>query len=278
MISGEKIQKLADISLCNEFNSIIVEQIRNINQNIFKIDDIDPENIKNYKTIFVYTHCLIEFFNKFFKYLNPETVLITHNSDHCVDETFLKYLEDNTISKWYCQNRLVKHPKLFSIPIGIANSQWPHGNQDSLAHIRMTYNTKYNLVFKNFDKSTNTNERNYCDDITSRHGILMSQRVTNEEYWMKIATSMFVISPPGNGIDCHRIWECLYLKSVPVVLEHEALQQFKHLPILMVKSWHEVTIPFLQGKVQNYTNIDWDSIKELYIEYWRDTIIQPHII
>ena len=272
MISGEQFQKLSEVGLYSELNCIIEDQVQMLDQNIEKIGDLDVNSIKNYKKIFVYTHFLEDFFNKYYEYLAPDTILISHNSDHCVTEQFLKYLNGNKISKWFCQNRLVSHPKLASIPIGIANSQWPHGDQNKIKHIKDLRVKKNNLVYKNFDKSTNRDARFYCDEVTNKNGIFMSPRTSNEEYWMKIANAKFVISPPGNGIDCHRIWECLYLKSIPVVLRHEALMQFKHLPILFVNKWEEVNIEFLRNKVGDFNKVDWDDIKELDINYWKNII------
>ena len=81
---------------------------------------------------------------------------------------------------------------------------------------------------------------------------------------------MFVISPPGNGIDCHRIWECLYLGAIPVVKNNIAFSQFSHLPILWIDSWEEVTIPFLESKISHITN---KVIQELDIKYWYNKII-----
>lgn len=272
MISGEKFQQLAEISICSKIDCIIENQLRSMKQNLVTIDELQPENIKNYNKIFVYTHHLPDFFNKYFEHLNSNIILITHNSDHCVNETFLKYLECDKISKWFCQNKHIEHPKLYSLPIGIANSQWAHGDQEMIKSIRNTHTLKSNLVFKNFDKATNVLERSICDDITNKNGIPMSPRVTNKEYLSNIACSMFVISPPGNGIDCHRIWECLYLRTIPVTLNHTALNQFKHLPILFVDNWEEVTVEFLQLKVSYYNTINWDIINELDIQYWKDLI------
>jgi hypothetical protein len=83
---------------------------------------------------------------------------------------------------------------------------------------------------------------------------------------------MFVISPPGNGIDCHRIWEALYLRTVPVVKYHESFSQFKHLPILFVNNWDEVTIDNLQSSINIFKNIDFNYIQELTINYWSNLI------
>lgn len=97
----------------------------------------------------------------------------------------------------------------------------------------------------------------------------MSNKTDITRYLNYISKSKFVISPPGNGIDCHRIWECMFLGTTPIVLYNECFSQFNHLPILFVDSWEEVTTESLRNKVDNYS---FDNIKELTLDYWREKI------
>ncbi len=280
MISGEQFQKLSQISLYTETNDIIENQNNCLEQNLVKISDLDVNEIKKYNIIFVYTHFLENFFDKFYNHLKNDTVIISHNSDARVDEKFFKYLEGNKIKKWYCQNRFIIHDKLVSLPIGLANSQWPHGTQALITKVKDLNLEKEILVYKNFDKSTNRDARFHCDTVTSINGIPMGSQTSNEEYWMNIAKSAFVISPPGNGIDCHRIWECLYLKAMPVVLKHEALSQFDDLPILFVDSWDDVTVDFLKYKLpesrlllEKYHDKKFSNLKVTDIDFWKKIIV-----
>jgi hypothetical protein len=274
MISGELLQSIAEISLYDEMTDLIRNQNQCMPQKLVKISDLESSQIKKYKVIYVYTHFLDSFFNKFFEHLNDNTILITHNSDLGIHSNYLKYLEGNKIKKWYCQNRETSHPKLFSIPIGLANSQWPHGNQDLIKNIRGKNNKKDILVYKNFDINTNSYERNLCNSVTNNNGIPLSTPQTISDYWNTISKSVFIISPPGNGIDCHRVWESLYLRCVPVIKDHEAFSQFKYLPILFVKNWEEVTIDFLRSKVSLYQDREkLFDIPLLEIDYWRNIIL-----
>ena len=119
MISGELFQSLSQISFCTEKNCIINDQLASMPQNVHLIHTFPVEEIKNYSKIFIYSHDIHPFFTKFFDHLADDTVIITHNSDIGVDSSCFKYLESPKIKKWFCQNRYIIHPKLFSIPIGI---------------------------------------------------------------------------------------------------------------------------------------------------------------
>jgi hypothetical protein len=56
---------------------------------------------------------------------------------------------------------------------------------------------------------------------------------------MLVERSKFVVSPPGNGYDCHRTWEAIYLGAVPIVLkEYWPFQKYR-LPVLVVDTWEE---------------------------------------
>ena len=274
MISGELFQSLAQISFCTDVPEIIFNQAQSMPQRLALIDETSEQDIKNYKTVYIYTQFLDHFFAKFYDHLTEGTTIISHNSDYAVEERHLKYLAGNKIKAWYCQNREVHHEKLFSLPIGLANSQWPHGNQQLITNIRDKNNTKEYLVYKNFDINTNTYERTTCHYITQQNNIPLSTHTTIENYWTVLSKSIFAISPPGNGIDCHRIWEALFLRTVPIVKYHEAFSQFKHLPILFVNSWEEVTIPFLKEKSKDYINKpEMFDIPLLDIDYWKQLIV-----
>ncbi len=273
LISGEKLQNLAEITIVfsDTIGDIEKRQLPKLNNFILlERGETIPDIIKEAESIFIYTHDLEIFFDRIYKHLTKNITLLSHNSDHLVDSKFIKYLEEDRITKWYCQNKVVNHPKLFSLPIGIANSMWPHGNQESIIKIRK--NIKKNiLVYKNFNIDTNTHERLLCNSITDKNGIHMSATYSNEVYWQNLNNSLFAISPPGNGIDCHRIWESIALRCSPVVLKNKAFDQFNHLPILFVDSWDQVTPEYLQSKVDLVKTFNFD-IPELTVEYWRKII------
>ena len=275
LISGENLQELADLTIIFEdqrHENLWKIQINNITCKyvVLRPSDKLPDVIFKAKSIFIYTHALPLFFERVFPSLQEPITLLSHNSDHGVDNTFKEYLDDNRIVKWFCQNRLINHPKLFSFPIGIANSQWEHGNQKLFKSIVNKNLPKEFLVYKNFDIGTNSYERNLCHAVTQRNGIPMSSKTTIPEYWDILAKSAFVISPPGGGIDCHRIWEALYFKTIPIVQSHISFSQFEHLPILFIDKWEDVTVARLRKEAQAL-NINWD-IKELKLDYWKSSI------
>jgi hypothetical protein len=227
---------------------------------------------ENENKVFIYGHDLDLFFNETFPKINKPIKIISHNADEGVEERFAKYLDSDKIIKWYAQNAVLNHPKLIPIPIGIANKQWPHGNLDTLKEVLDNAGHKKNiLVYKNFDISTNTHVRQRINLITNNNQIFMSGNLPHEQYLKTMASSLFIISPPGNGVDCHRIWEALYLKCIPVVENNICFRGFEDLPILFIKDWNEVTIPYLRSKIDYFSSKQFD-MQKLKLSYWRKLI------
>lgn len=271
MISGEQFQALTEISFCKERNCIIDDQLKSQPQNVRLIDEFPVTEISSYKKIFIYSHDVDHFFNKFGNHLGPNTTIVTHNSDIGFEKERLHYLDNPNIVKWFAQNRAVSHGKLFTIPIGIANSQWSHGNKQTILDVASKKFKKEYFIYKNFDIGTNYNKRTEVNRITLEQLIPMDGKRPFYQYLEIVAKTCFVISPPGNGVDCHRIWECLSLGTVPVVEWHECYSQFEHLPIVFIKDWHEVNIEFLRTKMPLLEKFN-EPIKELDINYWRTLI------
>lgn len=79
----------------------------------------------------------IDFVKHFFELYKPtsEYILITHNGDLGVTSEHMDILNDPHLMVWFAQNIHIEHPKLTSIPIGIANEIWPHGDVNILNEI-----------------------------------------------------------------------------------------------------------------------------------------------
>ena len=53
----------------------------------------------------------------------------------------------------------------------------------------------------------------------------------------------FVLAPEGNGLSTHRAWEVMYVGTLAVIKEVNAMMdgQYRGMPVMMVRDWDEVT-------------------------------------
>lgn len=229
--------------------------------------DID----KKPKKIFLKTDWIELFKVKVLPKIDYNFTLITHNADRAAPSGNFDLLNDNRLTKWYGMNIDAVHEKLQPIPIGIANEKWPHGNKDVLVEICNAYIDKTNLVYSNFDINTNINERirflNFVQDssfITHDVNVLKF-----ESYLKRLKSFKYVISPPGNSIDCHRIWESIYLGVIPIVERHPALDFFQDLPILFVDNIKQITPELLEHK---YIKLQANIKEKAYMSFYKNLL------
>lgn len=85
-----------------------------------------------------------------------------------------------------------------------------------------------------------------------------------ETFLNNMAQCKFVICPRGNAIDCHRNWEVMYMRRVPVMKRHPYLELlFNDYPVLFVDDYSDVTEQLLldndhlfeQAKQMDLTNL-----------------------
>jgi len=203
---------------------------------------------------------------------DSEFTLVTHNSDINFDKEYVEAVVEffPHMIHWYTQNLLYNHPKVSPIPIGIGNPKWSHGNQTRFKDLIKKDIKKSNNVYINFNVSTNARARNYClhqlntsiqttypnAAVLQDHDEFVNS--TQEKYLTDIASSYFTVPPIGNGVDCHKTWEALYMKSVPIVTRWFGVEKFKEqgIPFLILDDWSD------------FKNLKLD--KELYDEVWGD--------
>jgi hypothetical protein len=185
----------------------------------------------------------IDFVKQFFEIWNEgEFVLVTHNGDTPIDSNFISELNNTNLIKWYGQNVNIDHYKLKSIPIGIANETWDHGDEKIFFEVIEKEYQKERLVYANFDINTNLNERGKCIREITKNGIVISNRKPFKKFLEEISKSYFVVSPNGNGVDCHKIWESIYLGSIPIVTDSINIKFYTDLPIYVINDWSDFRI------------------------------------
>ena len=89
--------------------------------------------------------------------------------------------------------------------------------------------------------------------------------------WKKQTTYAFVLSPHGNGLDCHRTWEALCLGCIPIVKTSPLDNMYDGLPVLVVNDWKDITIELLQNTVDNYKDRPF-IYEKLSLSYWMNKI------
>ncbi len=233
--------------------------------------DIRPSKVKRGNTIFVKTDYIKEFFTYIHPRIHHPYILITHNSDDHVPGKCARYLDDDKLIAWFGQNKdNCNHPKMHSIPIGLANKCWAHGDVDIFKKMQNvpTLCERNFLLYMNFSVGTFYEERSKVADLFKNNSYCyVSPPKELSVYLEDLALSKFVLSPRGNGLDCHRTWEALLMGAIPIVKTSSLDPMYKNLPVVIVNDWEEIDADFLHQKYEEFLTHDFEREK-MYIDYW----------
>ena len=270
-IQGERFQDLCSVQI----SKLEHKQFESTSDSI-DIDDYDFTNYDNAELVYVNSSLLnttkpklieSKLYDKLSEFRNPFR-LVLHNSDDEFGEKQLKYLDIPNCKKIYTQNMNVKHPQVEPLPIGIANSCWDWGDSKIMDEVinEGFSDTNPLFIYANFTKGDGVRyeRRKDCYDILSENGIIMQESTDYKSYLQELKKHKFCLSPEGNGIDCYRTWEALYMKTIPICKRSVMVEEFaKTFPIYIVDDWKEFDIDDVW---KSYDSFNWDNWDKLDFE------------
>lgn len=179
-------------------------------------------------------------------------------------------------------NNISTNKNSYGIPLGITNDcedsslHKIYGNKEIMLDVCNEDIQKDKLLYMNFSLNTYPHERTKISNSFSNKKWCFSGNIENtlqgrKKFLQEIKSSKFVLCPRGNGIDTHRLWETLYMGSIPIVKYETAHKQFIDLPILFITDWNHIDERFLEEKYEQIINQDYE-IEKLKISFWFDFI------
>jgi hypothetical protein len=303
IISGDKVVGLCDFVIAtheiinfhkniDEFISVDkIILIRNFNNINYKtLNNIFIKSGKKCIKLFIYTHLLdvlidIDFFNHLNKDL--EYVLYFHNSDHSLNKKHQNIASDNYphIKKIYTQNPEIDSPKVNLLPIGLANSMWPHGDTIEFYNA-MKSNYMYkksNGIYININTNTFGYRKTILDKLRNNNWKLSASK-PYKDYLNELSSHYFCLCIRGNGIDTHRFWESLYLGVIPVIINNEETDctvfvnllnklglpfyEIKSLDVFRNTTENELFNDKMYRKIIYRLNSSIQNLKQLKLEYY----------
>jgi hypothetical protein len=124
-----------------------------------------------------------------------------------------------------------------------------HSNNQSnkLLLLNFDANTDPTGLRKKMWKSVCENNESYVQCYGKPNGVSVSSLPT---IYKRNRQHPLWLSPRGNGLDCHRTWEALYLDAIPIVWHSTLDSLFTNLPIIVIKDWSEINEQFLRTQLR----------------------------
>jgi len=255
----------------------------------------DFSKIVGGSTVYI-TGSAVPAFIRQFKSIPHRIVLVSGDCDETISEDilssheFLEFIEQDKIIHWFSQNCTIHHPKISQIPIGLdyhtlakKDSSWgpkatPVEQEASLKAIQkrsVPFYKRKAQCYSNFHLNNNGkfgSERHLAiKEIPENVVFYEPKKLSRDESWRVQSEYAFVISPPGNGLDCHRTWEALCLGCIPIVKSSFLNPLYRDLPVLIVNSWSDITSTKLEAVIDEFRNKSFNFDK-LQLSYWMNMI------
>ena len=238
----------------------------------------DPETIKDGDIVYCDTHDILSYKNVLNKRKN--LIIITHNSDHFLcdgpsnNKKGISVDELTCYSLWFGQNSYSK--QVISLPIGFENRRWEQYFGPKTEILNKVQNSEINplkSVYLNCKKTTSLQERTDCYNKASKMNFVTvdHHKLSYQEYLTKIKNHKFVMSPRGNGLDCHRTWETLAMKRVPILKREGSYERlYKNIPVLFVDQWEDL---YKINFEEEYSKFSFKEQDYLKFKFWEDLIL-----
>jgi|694.fasta_scaffold142264_2 hypothetical protein len=267
-IDGDFFESLSDFSYGDIYSSNLLQP--------------DEHNLKlifdkyEHPKIFIETGRVFEIFKNLSYFTDRKCDVICHNSDVTFDERIYKFIPSN-VEKFWCQNfNGVETDVIKSLPIGLERKRWfpEQKKQESLFDMMSREDNRNDLVYMNFNISTSPIRKFIYEQLKDKT-FIRTEMIGNggdyQDYLLNLKKSHFVISPPGNGIDCHRNWEALYLGCTPIVLKTPFSEQiFGDMNVLLVENYAHLTEQLMIDFINKNENKGYNS--KLDRDHWSKII------
>lgn len=176
----------------------------------------------------------------------PNSTLMIHNCDQIPTNEEMAVLA-RSFKKVYSVNWLGSAKNIVPLPIGLENrDKRRNGVPSDYAKLIRKGLPKFDqrdihfLVC--FSIHTNKTERELALHyaVQTPGTYVVTDPITPKQYRNLLLRSKYVISPPGNGPDCHRTWEAMYLGAIPVVKQDSWPFREKALPVIQIENWENL--------------------------------------
>jgi hypothetical protein len=225
--------------------------------------------------------------------------ILTHNSDTCIeyigddkikvslcltkwsekaqsefgDRVQIKNISDKNLF-WFSQNVMSNGDKrLIALPIGLERKRWSNGTKHETIKSMMTTNVERdNLLYVNFNEKNHYSRKNLKLHFKQfKDCKIINNKINFNSYCNDLVRSKYTISPIGNGFDCHRTWEALYLGSIPIIEKNNYYNEIYHdMPVLLVDDYTKLTENFLLEKYKEIVNKSKEKLNPIY---WKNKIL-----
>jgi len=273
LMNLEFVSKVFEISKQRNYMTLFIDNIR-----LYKrtIAEVKPKDL-DYVNSLMSKNDLLDLCSHFG---DMNFIIFTNLEDTPTDEFIFDKIPNNVLSI-NAVNAISWGSKVHPIPYGVQRRMNVSDNRIELLENLINEPSKNpeNLLYINHSENTNPERKGIFDLFQNKSWVVVDrERTPYFEFIQRIRNAKFMICPIGNAIDCHRNWEVLYLRRVPIMKKYSYLEYlFRDYPVLFVNDYSEITEQLLLENEHLYEQALSMNLKNLDLNVMYDKIVEEAV-
>jgi hypothetical protein len=266
----EFVSKLFEIKKSRDYMTLFIDNIRLYKRHIKEVSEADRPYINS-------LHAKNDLLHLCSNFPDMKFIIFTNLEDTPIDEYIFDAIPDNVLCI-SAVNAIAHGGKVIPAPYGLQRRMSPDDKRidDLISSRNFLPINPPGLLYVSHNEGSHIERVGVKDFFRDKPWAeVHEKRVSFSVFLYNLSQSKFMICPRGNAIDCHRNWEVIYYRRVPIMKRHSYLEElYKDLPVLFVDEYCEVTEKLLKENDHLFQQAQTMNLTKLTLPYFFDTIIK----
>ena len=273
LLNTEFASKVFDIKKKRGYMTLFIDNIRLYKRDVI---EVKPED-KDYVFGLMENSNLLKLCGC---YPMMKFIIFTNLEDTPIDEDIFDAIPDNVLCI-SAVNAIEHGDKVIPAPYGVQRRMSPSDDRIERLGSAMRAGVEpslFKLLYVNHNDNSHEDRVGLKDMFRSYEWVNVDeQRVDYYNFLLNLAKHKFILCPRGNAIDCHRNWEVLYMRRVPVMMTDTYLMDlFYDYPVLWVHDYADVTGDLLKDNNHLYEEAQEMDLTPLTLPTFFDNIVNTY--
>ena len=272
-LNVEFATKVFEVMQTRDYMTVFIDNIRLYKR---QIESVKPEDEK-YVNALMARSDLLELCGNF---PQMKFIIFTNLEDTPIDDFILNVIPENVVCI-SAVNAITHNDKVIPAPYGVQRKMNPSDDriEQLTQYMEHVPSKPRGLLYVSHNESSNVKRRGIKNLFYDKDWVEVNeQRVPYNIFLYNLSGSKFMICPVGNAIDCHRNWEVLYMRRVPVMERDPYLEKlFENYPVLFVDKYSDVTKELLLANDHLFQQAQTMDLSDLTLPKFFDKIVDRYV-
>jgi len=265
LTNTEFVSKLFEVKKTRDYMTLFIDNIRLYKR---KIEECNAEDW-NYVQSLWNEGDLLSLCSEF---ADMKFIIFTNLEDTPIDEYIFNIIPDNVLSI-IAVNAIANCGKVIPAPYGIQRKMHPNDNRSEYLKLAMKHSYPHHaqkLLYVSHNENSHLERKGTKEMFFDKSWATVDiERANYDDFLFNLRNHMFVLCPRGNAVDCHRNWEVLYMRRVPVMKKNFYLEKlYNDFPVLFVNEYSEVTEDLLHNNEELFIKAQSMDLIYLSLPHW----------